>query len=390
MTLKICVITGSRAEYGLLRWLMHSIREDPDLTLQVIATGMHLSPEYGFTFTEIEKDGFPINVKIEMLLSSDTYVGVSKSIGVGLVGFVDALTNLAPDIVVILGDRFEIFAAVQAAMNLRIPIAHISGGELTEGVIDERYRHAITKMSDLHFVSNRDHEKRVIQMGEPPSKVFNVGNPGLDNFTNLKLLNKDELEKTLNFNLAKTNFLVTFHPLNTSSQNSCMDTQELVRALNQFPDAHIIITKPNADAGRDGISNIFDRYSQANSNRVFVSSSLGQLTYLSALNVCDVVIGNSSSGIVEAPVVKKPTVNIGNRQSGRLKSKSIIDCEPNWNSISTAITLALSQDFKKILKETTSLYGKPGASEKIKNTLKNYKIEKNGNKIFHDIEYSID
>jgi len=369
---------------------MHSIREDPDLTLQVIATGMHLSPEYGFTFTEIEKDGFPINVKIEMLLSSDTYVGVSKSIGVGLVGFVDALTNLAPDIVVILGDRFEIFAAVQAAMNLRIPIAHISGGELTEGVIDERYRHAITKMSDLHFVSNRDHEKRVIQMGEPPSKVFNVGNPGLDNFTNLKLLNKDELEKTLNFNLAKTNFLVTFHPLNTSSQNSCMDTQELVRALNQFPDAHIIITKPNADAGREGISNIFDRYSQANSNRVFVSSSLGQLTYLSALNVCDVVIGNSSSGIVEAPVVKKPTVNIGNRQAGRLKSKSIIDCEPNCNSISTAITLALSQDFKKILKETTSLYGKPGASEKIKNTLKNYKIEKNGNKIFHDIEYSID
>jgi len=390
MVRKICVITGSRAEYGLLRWLMHSIREDPELTLQVIATGMHLSPEYGFTTTEIEKDGFLINAKIEMLLSSDTYVGISKSIGVGLIGFADALNNLAPDIVLVLGDRFEIFSAVQAAINLRIPVAHVSGGELTEGVIDERFRHAITKMSDIHFVSNREHEKRVIQMGEQPSRVFNVGNPGLDNFTNLKLLKRNELEKTLDFNLAKTNFLVTLHPLNASLQNSYIDAQELVNALDEFPEAHIIITKPNADAGRKDISNVFDNYCKINSNRVFVSSSLGQLIYLSALNVCDVVIGNSSSGIVEAPAIKKPTVNIGNRQEGRLKAKSIIDCESDCKSIVAAITLALSQNFQEILKGTNSLYGKPGASEKIKVALKEFGIDKSVNKIFHNIEYDLD
>ena len=390
MTRKICIITGSRAEYGLLRWLMQEINDDADLKLQTIVTGMHLSPEFGSTYQDITADGFFIDAKVEMLLSSDTPIGIAKSMGLGLIGFSEVLGNLLPDVVVVLGDRFEALAAVQAAMTLGIPIAHISGGELTEGVIDDRIRHAITKMSDFHFVATETYRHRVIQMGEQPSNVLNFGEPALDSFKRLNLLSKVDLEKSIDFSLGKLAFLVTYHPLTVPGMDSELEMRELLHALEQFTEAQLVITKGNADSGGRALSKIVDDYCLANPTRVFVTTSLGQLRYLSALQACDVVIGNSSSGIVEAPVLLKPTVNIGSRQTGRLKAKSIIDCGADQNSIVAAINIALSGDFQKTLGSTKSLYGDSNASVRIKDYLKQVRLEKVMSKSFFDINFSED
>jgi UDP-hydrolysing UDP-N-acetyl-D-glucosamine 2-epimerase len=368
---KICVVTGTRAEYGLLYWLMKGIQEDPELELQVLATGMHLSPEFGLTFRVIEADGFTIDSKVEMLLSSDTPVGIAKSIGLGVIGFADAFSRLQPDILVVLGDRFEILAAVQAAMAARIPIAHLHGGESTEGLIDEAIRHAITKMSHFHFVAAEPYRKRVVQMGENPEHVLNFGAPGLDNIKRMKLLTKNEFEEALHTKLGKINFLVTYHPVTLSDRNPAQAMQELFIALDAFKNAHIIITKPNADTDGRILCTMIDEYAERQRDRVLASTSMGQLKYLSALKHADVIIGNSSSGLTEAPALKKPTVNLGDRQKGRLRASSVIDCEETSASIVAAIEKALSADFQRSLPGVVSpYYGEGNASVRIKEYLK--------------------
>lgn len=367
---KICVVTGTRAEYGLLYWLMKEIQADAALQLQLVVTGMHLSPEFGLTYRTIEEDGFTIDAKVEMLLSSDTPVGIAKSIGLGVIGFADVLERLQPDIMVVLGDRYETLAAAQAALVARIPVAHIHGGETTEGAIDESIRHAITKMSHLHFVAAEPYRTRVIQLGEHPDTVFNVGALGIENIKRLQLLDKPELEKSLDFELGTTCFLVTYHPATLGATAPQAATQALLDALDQFPDAKIIFTKPNSDTDGRILGQMIDEHAGRNKGRVAVFTSMGQIRYLSALRHVDAVIGNSSSGIIEAPACNIPTVNIGDRQSGRLKADSIIDCEETTESIATAIRKALAPSFREGVRQGVSIYGYGASASQIKNRLK--------------------
>lgn len=365
---KICVVTGSRAEYGLLFLLMEEIKGDPDMELQVIATGMHLSPEFGLTYKVIEKDGFFINEKIEMLLSSDTPVGVAKSIGLGTIGFADAFDRLKPDILVVLGDRYEIFAAVQAALVARIPVAHIAGGDITEGAYDESIRHSITKMSHLHFVTNEIAAQRVIQMGENPEHVFNVGSPGIDQIKRLKLLGRNELEQKIDFCFRDKNILITFHPCTLDLKTSAEQFQELIRALDSLGDnIGLIFTKPNADnEGRVLIGMIDDYIKTRRHAKAY--TSLGQLLYLSAVSQVDAVVGNSSSGLYEVPSFKKPTVDIGDRQKGRLRSSSVINCPPESTSILKAIKSALEMDCRGAVNP----YGDGNSTGKILKVLREF------------------
>jgi UDP-hydrolysing UDP-N-acetyl-D-glucosamine 2-epimerase len=367
---KVCVVTGTRAEYGLLYWLMKEILDDPELQLQVVATGMHLAPEYGLTYHSIVADGFVIDATVEMQLSSDTPVGIAKSIGLGVIGCADALARLQPDVMVVLGDRYEILAAAQAALVARIPVAHIHGGETTEGAIDESIRHALTKMSQLHFVAAEAYRTRVIQLGEHPDRVFNVGALGVENITRLQLLDRAQLEESLDFQLGSPTFLVTYHPatLGESAPEAAMG--ELLAALDRFPEAKVVITKPNSDAGGRILAQMIDDYAIANPGRVAVFTSLGQLRYLSALRLVDAVIGNSSSGIIEAPAFRTPTVNIGERQTGRLKAASIIDCRESTDSIVAAIREALAPAFREGIKEDASLYGSGATAAQIRDRLK--------------------
>lgn len=371
---KICVVTGTRAEYGLLYWLLKEIQADADLQLQIIATGMHLSPEFGLTYRTIEEDGFIIDAKVEMLLSSDTPVGIAKSIGLGVIGFADALERLKPDIMVILGDRYEILAAAQAALVARIPVAHIHGGETTEGAIDENIRHAITKMSHLHFVAAEPYRKRVIQLGEHPDTVFNVGSLGIENIKRLQLLDRPQLEQSINFELGSPCFMVTYHPATLGAIAPQDAMQALLDALDHFPAAKIILTKPNSDTNGRILGQMIDDYEGHNKGRVAVFTSMGQLRYLSALQTVDVVIGNSSSGIIEAPACSTPTVNIGDRQSGRLKADSIIDCLETTESIVSAINKALSVLFRDVVKKVVSIYGSGDSAAHIKDNLKQAKL----------------
>ncbi|MFF2533250.1 UDP-N-acetylglucosamine 2-epimerase [Brevibacillus sp. NPDC058079] len=383
---KLCVVTGTRAEYGLLYHLMKEIQEDTDLQLQIIVTGMHLSPEFGLTYRSIEQDGFAIDEKIEMLLSSDTSVGIATSVGIGTIGFSQAYERLRPDLVVLLGDRFEILAAAQAAMIARIPIAHLHGGETTEGVIDESIRHAVTKMSQLHFVAADEYRKRVIQLGENPDRVFNVGAIGLDNIRKLPLLNKEAFEKSIDFALSKPSFLITYHPVTLQKNHSESAMLELLQALDHFSDATCIFTKPNADMGGRVICDMIDRYVENNSSRCVSFTSLGQLRYLSALQHVDAVIGNSSSGIIEVPFFQKGTVNIGDRQKGRIRAESVIDCVEQKESIISAIRQALSSEFQEKLQSMESPYGKEYVSAKVKNVLKEVSLDNLLHKTFFDIE----
>ena len=353
---KICIVTGSRADYGLLYWLIKEVEKDKNLKLQLIATGMHLSSKYGSTYKEIEKD-FKIDKKINISLSSDTSEGISRSMGIAQTAFSKAYNKLKPDIVVVLGDRFEIFSAVSSAMISRIPIAHIHGGEATEGLIDEAIRHCISKMSHIHFTATEEYSKRVIQLGEVPNKVFNVGGAGIENIKRLKFLTKEEFEKSINFKLNIKNILVTFHPVTLESKTSKKHFQEILNSLDELKNTNIIFTKANSDVDGKIINQMIDQYTKKNSNKSIGVASLGQLNYLSALQHIDVIVGNSSSGISEAPSFKIGTVNIGDRQNGRIKAESVIDCLSNKKDIKRAIKRVYSAEFKNLLKNVKNPYG---------------------------------
>lgn len=385
MNRKICVVTGTRADYGLLRWVIDGIRRTDGLELQIAVTGMHLAPEFGLTYREIENDGFEVDVKIESQTSSDTAVGLTKSVGLGLIGFADAFERLKPDIVVVLGDRFEILAAAEAAFFAGICVAHISGGEVTEGALDDAMRHCITKLSRYHFVAAEVYRLRVIQLGEPPENVFNVGDPGLDNIARLPLLSLDELGVTTGLDVSRPYFLVTYHPTTTGGSNVAENMRSLLEALDDFPTFGVLLTKSNADVGGRTLNAMIDTFSLAQPGRVLAATSLGQLNYLSAVKHCAAVIGNSSSGIVEAPGLGVPTVNIGKRQDGRLKASSVIDCPEDRLSIVAAIKRAVSADFRKSAALTQSLYGKCEASMQIVSKLRMVAAERHHPKRFYDL-----
>lgn len=382
---KITVVTGTRAEYGLMRWIIQYLKDDSEVELHLIATGMHLSSEFGMTYQTILEDGFTISKKIELLLSSDTSIGISKSMGLGMISFAEAYAELDPDIVLVLGDRFEIFSAVASAMVSRIPVAHIHGGEATEGLIDESIRHSITKMSHLHFTSTEEYMKRVIQLGEQPNRVFNTGSPGIDNISKLRLLNRQELETAINFTINNKCFLVTFHPVTLEHKSAEVQFCELLDALDTFVDYKIIFTMPNADTDGRIIITRIQNFVSKNSNKSIAFTSLGQVRYLSALKYVNMVIGNSSSGLTEAPSFKIPTVNIGDRQKGRIKAKSVIDCEPIKNEIIKAISIGLSEDFQSKLHDVKNPYGTGGASDLIVQILKSVNLKGILKKEFYNI-----
>lgn len=384
MTRKICIITGTRAEYGLLRWVMQGIKDDPELSLQVIATGMHLSHEFGLTYREIEKDGFQINRKVEMLTSSDTSVGIAKSMGLGLIGFADALSDLQPNLIIVLGDRFEIFSAVAAALVACIPVAHIHGGEATEGSVDEAIRHSVTKMSHLHFVAAEEYRQRVIQLGEQPERVFLVGGLGIDNINRLELLDRADLEAALDFKFGEKNLLITFHPVTLEAATSAYQMDELLSALSELNNTHLIFTFPNADTeSRELIKKV--RRFVAQHENACAYKSLGQLRYLSCVAQVDGVVGNSSSGLIEVPSFKKGTINIGDRQQGRLQAKSVINCEPTRASIQLALEKLYNIDFQKSLRKIRNPYGEGRASEKVVSTIKSIVLDEVIKKHFYNI-----
>ena len=354
---KICVITGSRAEYGLLCGLMQEIDGADDLELQVVVTGMHLSSEFGLTYRDIEKDGFSIDRKVEMLLSSDTSQGIGKSLGVGVMGFAEAFVDKRPDLIVVLGDRFEIFAAVSAALIARLPVAHIHGGEVTEGAIDEAFRHSISKMSHLHFVATEPYRQRVIQLGEQPDRVFNLGALGIDNIKRLNLLDREAFEAAIQFKLGPRNLLVTFHPVTLERDTARQQFLSLLAALDPLDEIKLIFTKANADPGSRVINKMIDDYVKDYPERAVAFTSLGQQRYLSALQYVDGVVGNSSSGLIEVPSFNKGTINIGDRQKGRICADSVINCQPDIHSIEKALQQLYSDEFQQLLPKVVSLYG---------------------------------
>ena len=366
---KIAVVTGTRSEYGLLYWIIKGIHDDPELELQLIVTGMHLSPEFGLTVKEIERDGFPVAERVEMLLSSDTEEAIATSMGLGMIGFAKAYERLKPDILLVLGDRFEIFAAVGASVPFRIPVAHIHGGEATEGAFDEQMRHAITKMSHIHFPAADDYRKRIIQMGETPDNVYCFGSPALDNIYKLPLMDKEELYNELGIPFDKRIGVVTYHPVTLERDTAEAHISELLNVLRRFPDIFWVFTLPNADTGGRVIIERIKEFANEN-QRCRVFASPGQVRYLSLLKNADIMVGNSSSGLVEAPSFELPVVNIGDRQKGRIKAKNVIDvinCKEE--EISNSIYKALSIEFRDSIRKIENPYGNGNSSEKIVNTL---------------------
>lgn len=383
---KIAVVTGTRAEFGLLSPLMDEIQKEKEMQLQLIVTAMHLSPEFGYTVDEIEKKGYKIDKKVECLLSSDSAVGITKSVGLAMIGFADALNELNPDLVIILGDRTEMLAAATAAMIGNIPIAHIHGGETTEGAYDESIRHAITKMSYLHFTSTETYMKRIIQLGEHPNRVFNVGAIGLDSIKNMVLLNKDEFEKSINFKLGKNNILITFHPVTLENQSAQGQFKAILDVLGSLEDTHFIFTHANSDKNGRVINQMIEQFVNENKDIAVAFISLGQLRYLSALKYMDVILGNSSSGIIEVPYFKIPTINIGDRQKGRILSESVIQAEPIVEAITLALEKASDISFRTKIKSQKQLYGSGNAVEKIMSILRNQNIN-SLKKSFYDIQF---
>lgn len=381
---KICVFTGTRAEYGLLAPLMRAFEQDDAFQLQILVSGSHLSPEFGLTYQQIEKDGFSIDEKVEMQLSSDTSVGIVKSTGLGMIGFADALNRLKPDWLVVLGDRYEAFAVATSAFLMKIPMAHISGGDVTEGATDDALRHSISKMSYLHFTSTETYRKRVIQLGEAPERVFNVGGTGIDNIVKMELLSQDDFVKSIDFELTNPYFLVTFHPVTLASLSSESQFQELIDSLDKFADYQVIITLPNADTDGRIIIKMIQEYAQKNPNRISVHTNLGQLRYLSAIKYASAVIGNSSSGIVEVPSFKVPTVNIGDRQKGRVRAESVIDCETTEPEITKSIQKAISPEFQAFCQTVENVYGTGNATEQIIEILKKSTQKIDLKKSFYD------
>lgn len=362
---KICIVTGTRAEYGLLKPVIEKVYQSEELELQLVVTGMHLSSEFGLTYQEIENDGYPITAKIEMLLSSDTPVGITKSMGVALLGFADYFSNNRPDIVVILGDRYEMLEVASAAMIARVPIAHIHGGEATEGLIDEAIRHSITKMSHLHFVTTHEYRRRVIQLGESPKNVHNVGALGIENVKNVNLLDKDVLEKNLKFCFCEPIIMVTYHPVTLEEESAQQCFENVLKVIDKYKELSVIFTKANSDTNGRIINKMIDEFVAENSERCVCYASLGQLRYLSALKYCSAVLGNSSSGIIEVPSFGIPTVNIGDRQAGRVRAESVVDCGNSEPEIEEALKLVLSQDFKNKCKNVSNPYEGSQTSERI-------------------------
>lgn len=371
MKKKIWVITGSRAEYGLLKPLIKKIIKDGRFKLEIIVTGQHLTSQYGLTFREIQKDGFKVSKKVTMLSVGDSQCSITQSVAAGVSKFGKIFFKDRPNLLIILGDRFEIFAVAISAFIFKIPIAHLHGGELTYASMDDAFRHAITKMSMLHFVSTSEYKRRVVQLGENPQRVFNVGAIGIDNIKNTKLLSYFELQSQLKFKFGKINLLVTFHPATIEDHTAVFQFNELLSALDNFRDVKIIFTKPNADVESLAISKMIDYYVKQNRLRVKAFTSLGTLKYLSLIKNVDVIIGNSSSGIIEVPSFGKPTVNIGYRQKGRIMAKSVINSLPRTKQISNAIKKALSPEFTKFCKTVNNPYNKGNTAEKIYRVIKN-------------------
>ena len=383
---KICVITGTRAEFGLLRPLIALIAKDEELQLQLIATGMHLSPEFGYTLDEIITAGFVVDKKVECLLSSDTSVGVSKTIALAISGFADAFEVLQPDLVVVLGDRTEILGAVIAAGMANIPIAHLHGGETTEGAYDEAIRHSITKFSHLHFTSTEAYRKRVIQLGEQPEMVFNVGAIGLDAVKKLKLLNKEEFENSIGFKLKNRNVLITDHPVTLEKEAPIQTFENILQALDELSETGLIFTHANSDKNGRVINKMITEYVDIHKEKAVAFKSLGQLRYLSALQFVDFVIGNSSSGILEVPAFYIPTINIGDRQKGRIYNESVINSNNSLEDIEKSITFALDKQFRKTIQQQEMLYGNGTAAEKILKVIKEHPVIPL-KKSFYDISY---
>lgn len=381
---KICVFTGARAEYGLLKPLLHEIVLDKNLELQLLVTGMHLSPEFGLTYKIIENDGFLINEKIEMVISGDTPSSICKSIGLGLIGFADALNRLKPDFIVLLGDRYETLAGAIASLVSRIPIAHIQGGELTFGATDDSMRHSITKMSMLHFTYNKIYSQRVIQLGENPHNVFDVGALNVEAMKNIKLLKKDKFQKKIKFQLGAINCLVTFHPVTLEMNTAKKQFSALLNALKKNKNIYCIFTKTNSDVEGRVINDLIDEFVFENTKRSISFISMGQQLYFSAMNLVNVVIGNSSSGIIETPSFCVPTINIGDRQSGRIKAKNIIDCKPNEKDISICLKQALNTNFVNATKNMINPFEKKDTAKNIKNIIKDFDSGENIKKVFFD------
>ncbi|WP_103634018.1 UDP-N-acetylglucosamine 2-epimerase [Campylobacter concisus] len=381
---KICVVTSTRAEYGLLYWLLKEIEADSELKLQLIVTGMHLSPEFGLTYKEIEKE-FKIDKKIEILSSSHTSLDICAEMARVYEKFAPALAELKPDILVLLGDRYEIFGVAGVASIMQIPIAHIHGGETTQGAFDEAFRHSITKMSHIHFAATNEYANRIIQLGEEPSRVFNVGGPGIENIKKLNLLNKDEFEKSIDFRLAKKNILITFHPATLENSSAREQFNELLNALDELEETNFIFTKANSDTDGDVINKMIDEYVRQNPQKAAAFVSLGQLRYLSAIKFVDIVLGNSSSGLLEVPSFKKATINIGDRQKGRARASSVIDVRPAKEEILAAIKRAYSKEFEQTLKDTINPYDGGNPSKKMVKILKEIKLDGILKKKFYDI-----
>lgn len=369
---RIGIMTGTRAEYGLLKPLMQEINKDNDLELYLIVSGMHLSPEFGMTYKEIEEDGFEINAKVEMLLSSDSPVGISKSIGLGIIGFADEFQRADLDMLILLGDRYEALSAAISAMVMRIPIAHLHGGELTEGAIDEGIRHSITKMSYLHFTSTEEYRRRVIQLGENPERVFCVGAIGVENIKKINLMTKEELERSIHFEIDENTVIVTYHPV--TLENNTVEEQflNLLEVLDRNPKIRMIFTKANADTNGRIVNELIDKYVAQNSERACAFMSLGQKRYLSALKYCRIVIGNSSSGIIEAPSFGKPIINIGDRQKGRICADSVINCGYTQQEIQQAMETALTEEFENKARNCRNPYEKENTAANIISVIKDY------------------
>ncbi len=386
MSNRVCVITGSRAEYGLLSPLLEALRAEESFELQLLVTGSHLSPEFGLTYREIEADGYTIDEKVEVVLSSDTPVGICKSMGLGLISFAEAYARLTPDLILVLGDRYEIFSAVSAAHISRIPVAHLHGGEVTEGAFDDALRHSITKMSHLHFTSTDAYRQRVIQLGEAPERVFNVGAIGLDNLRRLPLLSREDLEQQLGFKFNNHNLLCTFHPVTLEHNSSEQQIQSLLNVLEQQVDTSVIFTKTNADTDGRIINQMIDDFAAKNPDRFHSYVSLGQLRYLSMMQFVDAVVGNSSSGIIEAPGFQIGTINIGNRQTGRIKSELVIDCEPTETGIASAFKTLYSSDFQKRRSQARNPYGAGQTTSQIISILKEQFPRRTTQKSFYDLD----
>ncbi len=382
---RICVVTGSRAEYGLMKPLIKAMSGRRKLRLQLIVTGMHLSAAFGSTYREILRDGFKIDARVSSLVDDDSAKGIARSMGRGMIGMADAYARLKPDLVVCMGDRYEMFAAVAAALVHCIPVAHFSGGEITEGSYDDAIRHAITKMSHLHFTATEQYRRRVIQLGEEPRRVFNTGEIGLCDLSQIPFLSRSRLAKDLRIQFLKRNYLITFHPETLSPAKSVKDLRVLLDVLDKQEDSLLIFTKSNADTGGRRLNRMLEAFVARRPGKAVLFDSLGRLRYLSLLRQVDALVGNSSSALVEAPSFKIPAVNIGDRQKGRVRAKNVIDCPPQARAIQRALARACSPGFRQSLKGLRNPYGDGKAVGRIVQILRACDLTGMVKKKFHDV-----